>query len=117
MELSSLSDLRGITEGNCKEQGGNCQSENEDVSEAFHRDTPWRESVEGASCRRDVTLGKTAGGFVAEFLEQTEFNLISEVGINSGEHIAIQGTSSVPDVAEEEQQRECGVSEGEPAAR
>ena len=115
MELSSLSDLRGITEGNCEEESGNCQSENEDVSEAFHRDTPRRGSFEGASCRGNVSLWKTASGLVAQFLEQTEFNLISEIGINTGEHVAVQGPGSMPDVAEEEQKGECCVSEGEPA--
>ena len=115
MKFRSLSDLWGIAEGNCKEQGRNCESENEDVSEAFHRDTPWRELFEGTSCGRNVTLWKTASGFVAEFLEQTEFNLISEIGINTCEHIAVQSPSSMPDMAEEEQQSESCMSKREPA--
>lgn len=116
MELSSLADLWGIAEGNCKEQGGNRQSENEDVSEAFHRDSPGNRSVEGASCGRNVTLGQTTGGFVAEFLEQAELNLIAQVRIDTGKHVAVQRSGSVPDVAEEEQQREGCMAEGEPAA-
>ena len=117
MELSSLADLWGIAEGNCKEQGGNRQSENEDVSEAFHRDSPGNRSVEGASCGRNVTLGQTAGRLVAKFGEQTEFHLVAEIGVDTGEHIAVQSAGTVPDVAEEEEQCKGGVPECEPATR
>ena len=41
---------------------------------------------------------------VAKFGEQTEFHLVSEIWVDTGEHIAIQGAGTVPDVAEEEQQ-------------
>ena len=104
MGLKSLADLRGIAESDCEEQGCNRQRENEDVSEAFHRDSPWIGSVEGTSCGRYVTLGQASGGLVAQFLEQAEFHLIAEVGINTSEHVAVQGAGTVPDVAEEEQQ-------------
>ena len=40
-----------------------------------------------------------------------------QVWIDTGEHIAVQSTSTVPDVAEEEQQCKGGVTEGEPATR
>jgi hypothetical protein len=49
-------------------------------------------------------------------LEQTEVNLFTQVWIDSGEHIAVKRASTVPNVAEEEQQGEGGVTEGEPAA-
>ena len=112
----SLADFRGIAECNCKKQSGNREGEDEDVSEAFHRGSPEGRSVEGSSCRRNVALWQTAGRFVAEFGEQTEFHLVAEIGVDAGEHIAVEGASTVPDVPEEEQQREGGVAEGEPAA-
>ena len=43
-------------------------------------------------------------------------NLIAQVRIDTGEHVAVQRSCSVPDVAEEEQQREGCMAEGEPAA-
>ena len=110
----SLTDFRGIAERNCKKQSGNREGKDEDVSEAFLRGSPEGRSVEGCSCRRNVTLGQTAGRFVAEFGEQSELHLVAEIGVDTGEHVAVQGASTVPDVAEEEQQRKGGVAEGEP---
>ena len=116
MKPDLLADLRGIAEGDREEESGNRQGEDEDVSEAFHRESPVGRSAEGGACRGHVALGKTTGGTVAQFLEQTELNLFAQVGINTGEHIAVEGASTVPDVAEEEQQSEGGVAKGEPAA-
>ena len=112
----SLADFRGIAECNCKKQSGNREGKDEDVSEAFHRGSPERRSVEGCSSGRNVALGQTAGRFVAEFGEQTEFHLVAEIGVDTGKHIAVEGASTVPDVTEEEEQRKGGVAEGEPAA-
>ena len=47
MEPDLLADLRGIAEGDRKEEGGNRQGEDEDVSEAFHRESPVGRSAEG----------------------------------------------------------------------
>ena len=53
LQWISLADLRRIAESDRKEQCGNRKSENEDVSEAFHRGTP----LEG-----DHLSGEPAGG-------------------------------------------------------
>jgi len=111
----SLTDLRGIAEGDREEQGGDGERQDEDVSEAFHGRTSWR-SAEGSTGGRHVALRQTAGGTVAQFLEQTKLHLFTEIRIDTGEHIAVEGASTVPDVTEEEEQREAGVAEGEPAA-
>jgi hypothetical protein len=50
-------------------------------------------------------------------LEQPEFNLLAKIGIDACEHIPEEGACSVPDVAEEEEESEGGVAEGEPASR
>ena len=82
--IKSLTDFRRIAEGDCEEEGGNREGKDEDVSEAFHRETPERRSVEGCSGGRHVTLGQTAGRFVAKFGEQTEFHLVAEIGVDTG---------------------------------
>jgi len=112
----SLADLRGIAESDGEEECGNRQGEDEDVSEAFHRESPRGRSAEGGACRGHVALGKATGGTVAQFLEQTELHLFAEIRIDTGKHIAIQGPSAVPDVPEEEEQGEGGMAESEPAA-
>ena len=114
LEVRLLADLRGITEGDREEQSCNRKGENEDVSEAFHRKTPVERLFEGSSRGGNVTIGKTAGGLIAKFGEETEFNLVAEIGVDTGEHISVQGASTMPDVTEEEEQSECGVAEGEP---
>ena len=114
--IKSLTNFRRIAEGDCEEEGGNREGKDEDVSEAFHRVVPRGRSVEGSSSGGNVALGQATGGLVAQFLEQAEFHLIAEVGINTSEHVAVQGAGTVPDVAEEEQQREGGMAKGEPAA-
>ena len=116
--LNSLADLRGIAKGNREEEGCNRKRENEDVSKAFHLKTPFfrGRSVERGSCWRHVALRQPPCGFVAKFGEQAEFNLVSEIGVDAGEHVPVEGAGSVPNVAEEEQQRKSGVTEGEPSA-
>lgn len=53
-----LTDLRWIAECDCEEQGGNRQAENEDVSEAFHQESPRERSAEGGGTRgRNISLG------------------------------------------------------------
>ena len=110
----SLTDLRGIAEGDGEEQGGNTQGQDQDVGEALHGLTSG--SAEGRAGRGHVALGETTGGTVAQFGEQTKLHLLAQIGVNTGEHIAVQGASTVPDVAEEEEQGEGGVAEGEPTA-
>lgn len=110
-----LADLRGVAEGDGEEESGNRKGEDEDVSKAFHRITPGGRLAEGGACRWHVAIGQTTGGAVSQFLEKAEFHLFTEVGIDTGEHIAVKSTSTVPDVSEEEQQCEGGVPKGEPA--
>ena len=115
--IKSLTDFRRIAECDCEEESGNREGKDEDVSEAFHRVVPIGRSVEGCSSGGNVALWQATGGFVTELGKEAKFHLISEVRINTSEHVAVQGAGTVPDVAEEEQQREGGVAEGEPAAR
>ena len=111
-----LADLRWIAEGDSEEKGGNRKGEDEDVSKAFHRITPGGRLAERGACRWHIAIGQTTGGAVSQFLEEAEFHLFAEVWVDTGEHIAVQSTSTVPDMAKEEQQCKGGVAEGEPAA-
>ena len=102
--IKSLTDFRRIAEGDCEEEGGNREGKDEDVSEAFHRVVPGGRSVKGRSCGGNVALGQATGSFVTELGEEAKLHLIAEVGINTSEHVAVQGAGTVPDVAEEKQQ-------------
>ena len=90
-EIKSLTDFRRIAEGDCEEEGGNRKGKDEDVSEAFHRVVPKGRSVERSSSGGNVALGQAAGGFVTELGEEAKLHLISEVGINTSEHVAVKG--------------------------
>ena len=70
-----LADLRGIPECDRKEQGCNRESEDEDVSEAFHRLAPVGRSAEGGACRGHEAIGQTTSGAITKFLEDCIFNL------------------------------------------
>ena len=111
-----LTDLRWVAESDCKEQRGNRKSEDEDVSEAFHRLSPVGRSAERGACRGHEAFGQTTSGAVSQFLEETEFHLFAEIGIDPCEHVPVEGASTVPDVAEEEEEGEGCVTEGEPSA-
>ena len=93
-EIKSLTDFRRIAEGDCEEEGGNRKGQDEDVSEAFHRVVPRGRSVEGSSSGGNVALGQATGGFVTELGEEAKFHLISEVGINTSKHVAVQGAGT-----------------------
>ena len=114
--IGLFADFWWISKGDREKQCRNRKGEDEDVSEAFHRLSPVGRLAERGTCRGHEAFGQTTRRAVSQFLEETKFDLFAEIGIDTCEHVAVEGASTVPDVTEEEEQCESGVTEGEPAA-
>jgi len=57
------------------------------------------------------------GAAVTHFLEEAPFHLFGrEIGVDTGEHVAVKRPRTVPDVPKEEEQRKDRMGVGKPTA-